>query len=164
MNHCTTFTIVSSIFCFEFPKDEVDWPFLAGLFQYLVHVSKNPHKLEYFEPLPKNFGVRASKSATGKVAVPSDPSSPSHKITLVPQAEVGDIKNSSIDIPPSPPTPHTHNFSLDCEYDGYIEVLSPHPPSFGPYNPPYCEFFFSHVSNISFEFHEDQVLDGFGVE
>ena len=43
-------------------------------------------------------------------------------------------------------------------------MLSPHPPSFGPYNPPYCEFFFSHVSNISFEFHEDQVLDGFGVE
>lgn len=36
-------------YCFEFPRDEVDWKFLNERFQYLVHISKNPHELEYLE-------------------------------------------------------------------------------------------------------------------
>jgi len=70
-------------------KDEVYWKFLTGIFQYLLHISKNPHELESFKPLPTYLGVRASRSATDKVVVPSDPSSSSHQTTLLPKAEIG---------------------------------------------------------------------------
>lgn len=129
-------------FCFEFRKDEVHWSLLLGRFQYLVHISENTHDLESFEPLPNYLGVRASKSATDKVIVPSDPPSPSHQTTLVSQVEVRDIKKLSANISPYSPTPHTLNLSvgLDYESDGYDEVLSPRSPSFGPFDPLYCEF------------------------
>jgi len=98
--------------------------------------------------------------------VASDPSSPSHQKTLVLQVEVGEVKNSSVHLPPSSPTPHTQNFSvgLHCEFDGYNEVLSLHPPSFGLSSPLYCDLFFSPISSLPFDVHEDQVFDGVCVE
>lgn len=152
--------------CFEFPKDEVDFLFLIGIFQYLVHIPENLHELESFEPLPTYLGVRASKFAMDEVVVPRDPSSPSRQTTLVPQVEAGEVENSYVNPPPSSPTPHTQNFStiLDCQFDGCDEVLSCHTPSFGPFDPPDCDVLCSPMSNISFDVHEDQVLDGVGVE
>lgn len=39
-------------YCYEFPKDELDWKILEEIFHYIVHISKNPHELDSFEPLP----------------------------------------------------------------------------------------------------------------
>lgn len=76
------------------------------------------------------------------------------------------MENSFIDLPPSSPNPHTNDFSegLDCESDGYDEVLSPHPPSFDSFDPLDCELLCSLVFNPSFDVHGDQVLDGVSVE
>lgn len=89
---------------FEFPKDEFGWNLLSGRTQYLVHISENLHESKSFEPLPRYLSVRASKSTTNKVDVPSDPLPSSHQIGLVPQVEVGEIQNSFVDLPPSSPT------------------------------------------------------------
>jgi len=70
--------------CFEFSKYDVDWSFLVDKFLYHVHISKNPHELEYFEDLPIYLSIRSSKFAANEVDVPSDPPSPSHQTTLVP--------------------------------------------------------------------------------
>jgi len=88
-------------FCFEFPKDEFDWPFLLGIFQYLFHISENPHELESFKPLPTYLGIKAPKFATNEVVLLSNPLSPSHKTSLVLQVEVKEAESSSIDVPPS---------------------------------------------------------------
>lgn len=101
-------------FCFEFPKDEVDWPFFSRRFQYLVHISEKLHELESFEQLPAYLSVRAYKSA-----IPSDPPSPSHQTSLVPQVEVGDIENSFLDLSPSSPTLHTQNHSVGLDYESH---------------------------------------------
>jgi len=153
-------------FFFYFPKVEVYWPFLSGMFHYLVHISKNPHELESFELLPTYLGVRSSKSVANKVVVPSDPLPPSHQTTLVLQVEVGEIENSFLDLSPSSTTPYTHNLSmgLDCEFHGYAEVLSPYPPSFVPSVRLDCEFWCSLVPNLSCNLHEDQVLHEVGFE
>lgn len=52
-------------------------------------------------------GVRDSNSVTDEVVVPSDRPSPSHNIALVLQVEAREVENSSIELPPSSPTPHT---------------------------------------------------------
>lgn len=113
-------------------------PNMTRIFRYLVHISENPNELEFFKPLPTYLGVRASKSKMYKVVFPSDPSSPSHQTSLAPQLEVGKHGNLHVDLPPSPPTVLTENFcaQLDCDSDGCHEVLSPCPPSFGPFDPP----------------------------
>lgn len=78
---------------------------------------------------------------------------------------MGEIENSSGDLPPSSPTHNTQNSStsLHCEFDVCDEVLSPRPPSFGSFGPLDCEFLCSPVLDVSLDVHEDQVLDGFGV-
>ena len=53
---------------------------------------------------------------------------------------------------------------LDFNSDGHVEVLSPHPPSFSPFDPLNFGFLCSSVLDPSCDVHEDQVLDGFGVE
>ena len=77
------------------------------------------------------------KSTTDKVSIPCDHPSPSHQTTLVLQVEVGDVVGSPINLPPSPPTPLTHNFTaiFDYDSDGCDEVLSPYNLSFSPSNP-----------------------------
>ena len=78
---------------------------------------------------------------------------------------MGELQNSSIDLPPSSPTTHIQNFSasLDCESDACDEVLSPCSPFSGSFDPSDCELLCSPSSNLSLNFHEDQVLDGVGV-
>jgi len=98
--------------------------------------------------------------------VPSDPSSPSHQKTLDPQVEVGEVDNPPVDLSPSPPTPPTQDSyaDLDCNSDGYHVVLSSHPSFIGPFDTSDFGVVFSFISNLTCDVHEDQVLDGVGVE
>ena len=152
--------------CFEYQKYEVDWMLLVAIFQYIIHISENPHELESFEPLPTYLCVTTSKSVVNKVVVPSDPSPSSHQMNLVLEVVVGKVGNSSVELPPSSPTPHTQNFStsLDHQFNDCDEVLSPCPSSFGPSNPPDCDVLCSPISNLTCDVQEDQALDGVGVE
>lgn len=43
-------------------------------------------------------------------------------------------------------------------------MLSPHPPSFCPFDPPNCQLSCSPILNPYFDVHEEQVLYGVGVE
>lgn len=107
------------LFChyyFEFPKYEVDWKFLTERFQYLVHISENPHELESFKPLPTYLGVRAFKSKMNKVAIPSDPPSPCHKTSLALWYKVGEVSNLLVELSPSPPTPPALDFCVELDY------------------------------------------------
>lgn len=52
---------------------------------------------------------------------------------------------------------------MDCQPDDCDEVLYPHPQSFSPSNPPYCDVLCSIVSNLTCDVHEDQVLNGVGI-
>lgn len=69
---------------FQIPEDEVDWKFLKEYFQYLLHISQNPHELESFEPLLAYLGVRDAKSKMYKVVVMGDPPSSPHETSLAP--------------------------------------------------------------------------------
>jgi len=142
-------------FCFEFSEDDVDWPLMKDKFDFLVHISMNPNEYESLESILTYIGIRASKYVINGVVVRSDFSCYHHLTTLFPQVEVGVFENSSTNLPPSPPTPHTNNFTigLDCEYDVCDDFLSPHPPSIDCFGPPYCEFFGSLVSNFYVDVH-----------
>lgn len=90
---------------FQIPKDEIDWKFLNDIFEYLLHISENPHILESFKPLPTYIGVRDAKSKTYKVVVTSDLPSTSHQIALTSYCKVGEGAHTSIKIShlPTPP-------------------------------------------------------------
>lgn len=135
-------------------------------FDFLVHIQMNPKEYESFESILTYISIRASKYVTSGFVVQSDFSSYRHLSTLFPQVEVGGLDNSSADLPPSPPTPHTNNFTvgLDCEYDVCDEVLYPHPPFVDCFCPPYCELFGLLVSNFFVDVHEDQFEGGVSVE
>jgi len=101
-----------------------------------------------------------------KVDVPSDSLSPLNQTPPFMHVEVGELEISSTDLPSSSPTPHTHNSSASLDYESNFcdEVLSPRPLSFGSFVPMDCELLFSPAFNVSFDIHEDQVLDGVGVK
>lgn len=125
----------------------------------------NLHEYDYFESLPTCPAIRASKSVMDEFVVPSDSLPAFNQTTLILQVEVGELENSSINLPPSSATPHTHNSSIsfDYEFDVFDEVLSPPPPSFSSFGPPDCELLCSPVLNVSLNVRDDQVLDGVGV-
>lgn len=128
-------------------------------FEFLIHILINTQEYESFKSIPAYLVYRDSKFVTKEVVVPSDYLFSPHKITPFPWFEAGEIHNSSADLPPSSPTPHTLNFStcLDCEYDVCDDVLSPRPQSIGSFGPPDYELLCSPVSNVYFYVHEDQV-------
>lgn len=79
---------------------------------------------------------------------------------------MGEHANSSFDLPPSSPTPHTHNFitGLDREYDVCDDVLSPRPSFVHSFSPPDCELLCLPVSIVYFDVHEDKFKNGVDVE
>jgi len=92
-----------------------------------------------------------------KVDVPSDPSSISHKIDLIPQVKVGEVENPLVDLSPSPPTPLGQYFcaDLDCNPDDCHVALSPQYLSFGPFDPPVFVMLCSPILDLTCDFHED---------
>jgi len=152
-------------YSFEFLEDEFDRKFLSEIFQYLVHISENPHELESFKPLPVYLDVRASKLERDKVVVQSDPLSPSHQIALAPQDEVGELVNLPVELPPSPPTLPALDFyiDLDCNPDGCHMVSSLRLPSTSSFDPSDFSVLCSSVVNSTCDVDEDQVMEGASV-
>lgn len=116
--------------------------------------------LEYFKPLPACLNVRASKLDMDKVVVPSEPPSPSHQMTLVPQGEEGEVANLPIKLPP-PPTPPALDFCIDfdCKPDGCHMVSTPRTPSNGSFDPLYFDVLCSSILDSTCDVHENQVMD-----
>lgn len=80
----------------------------------------------------------------------------------MPWFEVEKFWNLSVELSHSLPISNAQKpyVVLDCKPDVCDEVFSPHPPPSNPSDPSNCEFACSYVSNIFFDVHEDQVLDG----
>lgn len=80
---------------------------------------------------------------------------------------MGEVENPPVDLPPSPPTQPSQDFCTNLDYnsEGCVVLLSPHPPSFGPFDPPnfgvLCSY---HVSDLTCDVHKNQVLDRVDVD
>lgn len=77
MNLLMIFMIVS--FILNFSKDDINWNIMKNKFEFIVHILMNPQEYDFFLSLPTYLSLRAPKSATHKVTVPSDTSSFPHQ-------------------------------------------------------------------------------------
>lgn len=77
-----------------------------------------------------------------------------------------EVENPPVDSTPSPPASPTQNFYANshCNSNVCVEFLSPHPLCFGHFDPLDFGVLYSSVSDPSCDVHENQVLDGVGVE
>lgn len=88
---------------YRFPQDDIDWEFLDGRFEYLLHI---------YEPRSAHFGDGATQSQAGTVAVTSDCLPSPHQIAPPPWSDVGDHAHTSVELS-HPPTPLTLDICVD---------------------------------------------------
>ena len=149
---------------YRFLKDEIDWEFLDGIFEYLLYTSKNPQFLKSSEPRSAHFGDGTVQSQANIVAITSDyPPSP-HHTTPPPQSDVGDYAHTSVELS-HPPTPPTLDICADlaCKLVGCHVDSFPQPPSPHSVDPLDCTILCSSVPDSSPIVNEDQVVNGVSV-
>jgi len=124
---------------YRFLEDEIDWEFLDGRFEYLLHISKNPQFLKSFGPRSAYFDDGVAQSQVGTIVVTSDrPPSP-HQIAPPPWSDVGENAHTFVELS-HPPTPSAFDIYayLACKLAGGHVDSFPQPLSLCFIDPPDC--------------------------